>query len=303
MKKLYLIGLLSFLCANLLAQQQSIYSQYIFNLYAVNPAYAGERDALSAALSYRAQWVGFEGAPKTQNFSIHSPLPNNKMAIGLIVQNDEIGARSTPSFMGTYSYKLKVNRTSHVSLGLQGGFLNYQYHWDDLDYRQSLDPVAFGTDGNKWVANFDFGAMYITPKAYVGISVLSLNSAKTIPSESSDARLSTSINFIAGKMYKLNHDLFLKPSTIVRAVTAGQMQFDLNLSAMYKNKFWLTTTYRYEYGAVVSAHMYVNDNFHFGYAYDIPLNGLLTEQSGTHELFIGYDFNIYNKKSVSARNF
>jgi len=303
MKKLYSIGILCFLCANLLAQQQSIYSQYIFNLYAVNPAYAGERDALSAALSYRAQWVGFEGAPKTQNFSIHSPLPNNNMAVGLIVQNDEIGARSTPSFMGTYSYKLKLNRTSHISLGLQGGFLNYQYHWEDLDYRQSLDPVAFGTGGNKWVASFDFGAMYITPKAYIGLSVLNINNAKTIPSDMSDAKLNTAANFIAGSMFKVNRELYLKPSTIVRATSYGQLQFDLNLSARFKNKFWLTTTYRYQYGAVVSAHVYVNDHFHFGYAYDMPLNGLLAEQSGTHELFIGYDFNIYNKKSVSPRNF
>jgi len=89
----------------------------------------------------------------------------------------------------------------------------------------------------------------------------------------------------------------------VRATADGQFQFDLNTSAMFKNKYWLTATYRYNYGAVISGHVYINDHFHFGYAYDLPLNSLLAEQSGTHELFIGYDFNIYNKKSVSPRNF
>lgn len=139
MKKLILIALFGWLTLNSYSQQQAIYSQYIFNLYMVNPAYAGERDALSTALSYRTQWVGFDGAPKTQNFSIHSPLPNKKMAVGIIVQNDEIGARSTPSVMATYAYKFKLTRTSHISLGLQGGVINYQYHWENLDYRQSLD--------------------------------------------------------------------------------------------------------------------------------------------------------------------
>lgn len=298
MKKLLLIALFGWLALNAYSQQQAIYSQYIFNLYMVNPAYAGERDALSAALSYRAQWVGFEGAPKTQNFSIHSPLSNKNMAVGIIVQNDEIGARSTPSVMATYAYKFQLTRTSHISLGLQGGIINYQYHWQDLNYRQGLDPVAYGTEGDRLIANFDFGAMYITPKAYAGISLLGLNNAKLIPSDASDAKLNTVVNLVAGKMFQVSPDVYLKPSTIVRKSVGGPAQFDLNLGAMYKNRYWLTATYRYQFGAVISAHIYVNDNFHFGYAYDLPLNSLLAEQSGTHELFIGYDFNIFKKHAT-----
>src|SRR5690606_7989379 len=135
MKKIYLLSICGLMSIGLFGQQHGLYSQYIFNLYTVNPAYAGERDALSAAISYRAQWVGFEGAPKTQNFSIHSPLPNNNMALGLFFQNEEIGARSIPSLMAAYSYKLKINRSSHISFGLQGGAFHYQYHWDKLEYR------------------------------------------------------------------------------------------------------------------------------------------------------------------------
>lgn len=298
MKKLILIALFGWLALSAYSQQQAIYSQYIFNLYMVNPAYAGERDALSAALSYRTQWVGFEGAPKTQNFSVHSPLTNKKMAVGIIVQNDEIGARSTPSVMATYAYKFRLTRTSHISLGLQGGVINYQYHWEDLKYRQGLDPVAYGTEGDRLIANFDFGAMYITPKAYVGISLLGLNNAKLIPSDASEAKLNTVVNVIVGKMFQVSPDVYLKPSTIVRKSVGGPAQFDLNLGAMYKNRYWLTASYRYQFGAVISAHIYVNDNFHFGYAYDLPLNALLTEQSGTHELFIGYDFNIFKKQTT-----
>lgn len=298
MKKLLLIIVFGWMALAAYSQQQAIYSQYIFNLYMVNPAYAGEREALSAALSYRAQWVGFEGAPKTQNFSIHTPLTNKKMAVGIIVQNDEIGARSTPSVMATYSYKFRLTRTSHISLGIQGGVINYQYHWEDLKYRQGLDPVAFGTEGDRLIANFDFGAMYITPKAYAGFSLFGLNNAKLIPSDASEAKLNTTVNFIAGQMFKVSKDVYLKPSTIVRYAFEGPTQFDVNLGTMYKNRYWLTATYRYQFGAVISAHIYVNDNFHFGYAYDLPLNNLLAEQSGTHELFIGYDFNIFKKHTI-----
>ena len=298
MKKLLLIALFGWMAIDAYSQQQAIYSQYIFNLYMVNPAYAGERDALSTSLSYRTQWVGFEGAPKTQNFAIHSPLPNKKIALGILVQNDEIGARSTPSVMGTFAYKFQLTRISHISLGLQAGAINYQYHWEDLNYRQGLDPVAYGSKGDQLIANFDFGAMYVTPKAYVGLSLLGINNAKLISSEASDARLNTVINIIAGKMLKVSPDVYLKPSTIVRKSIGGPTQFDVNLGAMYKNKYWLTASYRYQFGAVISAHIYVNDKFHFGYAFDLPLNNLLTEQSGTHELFIGYDFNIFKKHAT-----
>lgn len=298
MKKIVLIASFLGVCGAAFAQQDGLYSQYIFNLYVVNPAYAGELDALSTAASYRTQWVGFEGAPKTQNFSIHTPLPNNNMALGLIAQNDEIGARSTPSVMLTYAYKFRVSNKGHLSLGLQGGVINYQYHWNELNYRQGLDPVAFGTEGDKLIPNIDFGAFYATKKAYIGLSLMGLNNEETILSESSEARLHTVVNLIAGKMYQVSPNVYLKPSTIVRKMVDGPTQFDINLSAMFKNRYWVTTSYRYGFGMVVSGHVYVNDNFHFGYAYDLPLNSLLAEQSGSHEIFIGYDFNIFKKQTT-----
>lgn len=302
-KRTTVVGVFLLFCLPILAQQHSIYSQYIFNLYTVNPAYAGERDALSAAVSYRTQWVGFDGAPRTQNFSLHSPMAKNNMALGLNIQNDIIGARSTPSIMGTYAYKIKLNNISHLSFGLQGGIMNYQYHWEDLNYRQSLDPVSFGTEGNKWIANFDFGIMYLTAKSYLGLSVLSINNAKTIRSESSDAHLNTVYNLVAGKMFKISEEVFLKPSTNVRTYISGATKFDINLGAFFKNKYWITGTYRYQYGAVISAHIFVNENFHFGYAYDLPLNPLLASQSGTHEIFIGYDFKIYRNKPMILNHY
>lgn len=284
-------------------QQHGIYSQYIFNLFGVNPAYAGELDALSTSLSYRTQWVGFEGAPVTQSFSAHTPLPNKNMALGLQVQNDEIGARKTPSMSVAYAYKLKLGNKRKISMGLQAGIINYQYRWQDLNYRNEDEPVAYGTDGNKWIPNFDFGIMYIDPDKYVGFSVTSMNQAEIIKSEFSEASLGTFYNVVAGRVWEISEVLSLKPSTIIRKSKEGPLQFDLNFGAKIKNKFWLTTSYRYQFGFVFSGHFYINEHFHFGYAYDLPTNELLAEQSGTHEIFIGYEFNIFKTQSRKSRQY
>ncbi len=284
-------------------QQHGIYSQYIFNLYAVNPAYAGELNALSTSLSYRTQWVGFEGAPVTQNFSIHSPLPKKNMALGLQVQNDEIGARKTPSVKMAYAYKLKLGQQRRISMGLQAGVINYQYRWQDLNYRNEDEPVAFGTDGNKWIPSFDFGVMYLDPKSYLGFSMTNINQAKIIENEFSEASIGTFYNLIAGTVFEISENLSLKPSTIIRKATDSPVQFDLNFGAKIKNKFWLTTTYRYQFGFVFSGHVYVNEHFHFGYAYDLPTNNLLAEQSGTHEIFLGYDFKIFKTQPTNPRQY
>jgi len=279
-----------------LAQQHAIYSQYLFNLYAINPAYAGELDALAASISYRTQWVGFEGAPKTQNFNVHSPINGKNMALGLQIQNDEIGARKTPGFSAAYSYKIRLSRGSKISFGLQAGMINYQYDWNKLEYNQTADPVAFGASRNKWIPSFDFGVMYLTKDAYLGLSATGLNNPGTVENVSSDARMETFFNLVAGKIFKVSRKLSLKPSTLVRKTINSPYQFDLNLSARYLNRYWLTATYRYNFGMVLSTHLFVTDQFHLGYSYDLPLNPLLTEQSGTHEMFIGYNFNIYGKK-------
>lgn len=285
------------------AQQHGIYSQYLFNLFVVNPAYAGELNGLATSLSYRSQWLGFEGAPVTQNFSAHAALPKENMALGFQVQNDQIGARQTPLFALAYAYKLKLNSHYHLSLGLQAGMINYQYNWAELTYRERIDPVAYQTDGNRWIPNFDFGLMLISADSYFGLSATSLNNSKIIDDQQSEARLNTCFNLIAGKVFPVSKTLSLKPSTIVRLTANGPMQFDLNAGLFYKNKLWITTTYRYQFGLVYSAHIYVNDALHFGYSYDMPLNALLAAQSGTHELFVGYNFPIFKTEKSGPRQF
>ncbi len=303
MRKAYLIIAAIVWSNTILAQQQGLYSQYMFNLFAINPAWAGEADALATSLTYRAQWVGFEGNPTTQLLSIHSPLPNKNMAVGLNIQNDEIGARKAPSIAAAYSYKARLSTNRHLSFGLQAGIINYQYRWQDLQYRQRTDPVSFTTDGNKWIPSFDAGAMYIGPNSYIGLSATSINNSSIIASSASDARLRTFFNLVAARIWRLSDDWALKPGFLLRKSLESPYQADLNLSTRFRDLFWLTATYRSDFGAVFSTHIFVNRYFHFGYSYDLPLNDLLSQQSGTHELFIGYDFNIYKSEAPKLKPF
>lgn len=304
MRKIAFIAL--FVCgafAKSNGQQHALYSQYIFNLYAINPAYAGERNSVATALSYRTQWVGFDGAPKTAYFSAHSPIRTKNLAIGVAVQNDQVGAREHTSIHGSISYKIQMEDNHRISFALSGGALNHRYNWNELEFPNGSDPVAFVTEANQWRPVFDFGVMYLSSQGYAGLSLINLAGADLSNVDVIDSRLEPSINLVGGYIFPISPKVDLKPTALLRAQTDGSWQFDTGLSARFNNALWITASYRYQFGMVLSGHFYLNDNFHFGYAYDLTTNKLLSQQSGTHELFIGYDFNLYKTKSASLRNF
>lgn len=303
MKKQVLILFFMAFVGSAAAQQHALYSQYVFNLYMINPAYAGSRDALSANIGYRAQWVGFEGAPKTQNFSLHSPLRNKNMAAGLQFQNDEIGARNATSVSGTYAYSINLGNAQRLRFGLQGGLINYKMDWNALNYDARNDPASWSNDPNRWIPNFDFGMMYTSPRSYIGFSAANLSGPAINNTDLSDARLSTHFHLMAGKVFEINENLALKPGFLVRHAYDGPVNFDLSIGTLISNRLWITTAYRHGFGMVGAAHVYVTDKIHFGYAYDWTLSPMATYQSGSHEIFIGYDLNIYHTPQTTPRYF
>jgi type IX secretion system PorP/SprF family membrane protein len=284
-------------------QQHALYSNYIFNLHMVNPAYTGARDALSVNMSYRSQWVGFEGAPQTQNLSVHSPITKRNMSLGLQVQNDVIGPRQSTSAAFSYAYKIKLKAKEYLSFGLQGGMINAHYDASRLEYAQNGDPHSYTYAGNQLAANFDFGVMYLSKRSYIGFSAMSLNGAKINESDLSDARLDPVLNLMAGKIFALSESVSLKPSALIRKGVEGPVQFDANMGMLINNSLWLTASYRYQFGMVFSTHYLIREHLHIGYAYDWALNGLMAKQAGTHEIYLSCDFNVYRSKTRTPRYF
>jgi type IX secretion system PorP/SprF family membrane protein len=291
--KIHIIAIFTLFSSFANGQQSALYSQYIFNLYVINPAYAGFRDALSANVGYRAQWLGIEGAPTTQHFTLTSPLKAPNMAVGLMVQNDEIGARKSPSVSFAYAYAIRLDSEQRIRFGIQGGMMNYQVNWSQLEYSERNDPVSLSIDGNKWIATFDFGIMYTAPKSYVGLSVNGLNQSQVNFTPYSDGRLSTTYNAVAGKVFPLSELISVKPCFLIRYTPMAPVQVDLNISMLLANRVWISGIYRKGFGVITAAHCYVTDRFHVGYSFDWAVNNLADYQNGTHEVFIGFDFNIY----------
>ncbi len=114
------------------AQQDKMYSQYMFNMLALNPAYAGSREVLSATGMYRNQWVNVEGAPKTMTLTLDTPLKNEKVGVGVQVYNDKIGIYQETGAFASYAFRIKVGDNSTLALGLQGGAVSFQANYTDV---------------------------------------------------------------------------------------------------------------------------------------------------------------------------
>src|SRR5688572_13511687 len=161
----------------LAAQQDPMYSQYMFNMLSVNPAYAGSRDMLSATLLYRKQWVGIDGAPTTITFTADTPIKDQRMALGANIVSDKIGISKTMMINLTYAYRIRLANGGILSFGLQGGINQYRADYSSVStYYPGLDPPpvvdpAFSTATGSIFPNFGFGSYYYTGRFYAGVGV------------------------------------------------------------------------------------------------------------------------------------
>lgn len=306
LKYLFLLG---FICAAIdgFTQQDPQYNMYMFNPLSINPAYAGSRDALSISLINRSQWVGFKGAPQTQNFAIHSPLSKNKMGVGLEVTNDKIGPKNTLAIAMDYAYRIKLGKGS-LGFGLRGSLYNYQFNWNKLTYKEGYEPTKGAGTESYMAPSFDFGLYYSDNSSYVGFEATHLTEDR-LGELSSNVNLSNTVNqkmhftFTAGKAFKINKNLVLKPSILSKAAVNAPVLLDLNASLFMYEKIWLGLSYRKSYGMSFISEYYLTQEIRVGYSYDLPFNELRSSTSGSHEIFLGFDFNVFNSKVISPRYF
>jgi type IX secretion system PorP/SprF family membrane protein len=287
------------------AQQDFQNSQYMFNLFSINPAYAGSNDALSINVSHRSQFVGFEGAPNTQQFSIHAPVTKKKIGLGLEITNDVIGPRKVIGVHTAYAYRVKVG-PGQLGFGLKAGVYNYKYDWDILNYQDNTeDLIGTGTE-SKIVPNFNFGMYYHDKLNYAGIELAHLNNPSIYSNDSIgdvQARLSTHLSAFAGRAFELNDKLVLKPSVLVRFAQNAPGYADINISVLYNKRIWLGASYRTNKALILISQVYVLPQLKVGYSYDLLLSELSTYQGGAHEIYLGYDLNFVKSSNLSPRYF
>ncbi len=306
MKKL-LLYILILISLPIFAQQDPQYNMYMFNPLAINPAYAGSRDALSIAAIHRSQWVGFEGAPTTQNFAIHSPIANNKMGVGLQILNDKIGPNNTLAISADYAYKIRFDK-GNLALGLRGSLYNYQINWSEIEYKDSRDNANKSGKESFMIPSFDFGMYYSTAKSYIGIEAAHLSQGQINLKGNTDIINNTyqqemQLTLTAGHAFKINDNVVFKPSILFRTNQYANFLLDINASVLLKNKLWVGASYRKNYGVAAIFEYYITEEFRVGYSYDFPLNKIATSTSGSHEIFLGLDLNIFKSTMISPRYF
>jgi len=311
MKKRYLaLALLTLSALKVQAQQDPHYTQYMYNMNVVNPAYAGSKESISGGLLYRTQWVGLDGAPKTATFDIHSPVGKN-VGLGLSVVSDEIGPVKETNAYADFSYTLNLGGEHRLALGLKAGatFQDVGLYSDiGSGYLPQPGDIAFKEDTNNTYLNIGAGAFYYTQKYYVAFSVPNMLKATHLDVTQNDQTLEfgneTSHYFLTGGyVFDLSENTELKPSFMLKSAFSAPTSFDLSANCRFYKKYEIGATYRLDdsFGAMVN--FAVTPSIRVGYAYDHIISDLEGTAPASHEFMLLFDLNVPKKVSISPRYF
>jgi type IX secretion system PorP/SprF family membrane protein len=307
--KYSIVALLLSGCLNSVkGQYDPLYTQYMFNTLALNPAYAGTSGVLNAMVLSRHQWVGFEDAPSTQTFSIQTPLASRNIGAGLSLVHDKIGPVSNTNVFFDYSYQFHLNRTVKMSLGIKGGFSHFKKDLSKLKTKATAGDNAYNEQiQTKLFPNFGFGFYCYSDRFYSGVSIprlLENNMSDDAQTNNSQVQKENRLYLLmAGYVQPLSDDLTLKPSFLVRATSSAPISYDINLNLIIRERLWIGAMARpgYGYGGIMQYQ--ISPQIRFGYAYDMSVNKLKSHHGGTHEAMISYEFNFRKENVQNPRYF
>ena len=284
------------------AQQDPQYTQYMYNTQVVNPAYAGNRDALSIGLLYRTQWVNFgEGRPNTGTFTINSPIASN-MGLGLSVVNDRIGPSVETNFNIDYSYSIDVSETAKVSFGLKAGLDILDVDFSKLDILDQPDPnlPTSGNVDNKLQPQIGAGIYYNTEKFYAGLSVTNFLSTEhfdtaNIEGTSVETTAAERMHYflIAGYVFDISDNLKFKPATLFKMVNGSPLQADVSANFLLYDKVTLGAAYRWSAAMSAMVGFQATDNIFIGFGYDYQTTDLEKYSDGSYEVMLRFE--LFNK--------
>lgn len=305
MKKLfYLTVLVLSACFDVSAQQDPHYTQYMYNMSVMNPAYAGSKENLSAGVLYRKQWVEIPGAPTTGTFFVHSPVGKN-VGLGLSAISDKIGPVQEQNFYADVSYTLNVSETAKLAFGLKMGATFHTIDFGAINPTLPvLDPVFASSNPSSNNFNLGTGLFYYTNKYYIAVSVPNILKSKYLDFNGRSYGTEVSHYFVTGGyVFDLNPNLKFKPFAMVKSSFKAPTSVDISTNFLFNNRFELGATYRLEdsFGGMVN--FAITPNLKVGYAYDQIVSDLKISTPSSHEIFILFDLNFPKKVSQSPRYF
>ena len=287
------------------AQQDAQFTQYMYNTININPAYAGSRGALSVFGLYRTQWVGLDGAPETSSFSVNSPINNSNLGIGVSLVNDKIGPTNENTLSADLSYTIQTSADFKLSFGIKGTANLFNLDVNKLNPADQGDPQFQDLD-NKFSPNVGAGVYWHSNKAYIGLSVPNFIETNRY-SDNDIAIYKDKINYylIGGYVFDLDKYQYIKfkPAVLAKMVEGAPLQVDVSANFMFNDKFVVGLAYRWSAALSAMAGFQVSDGLYIGYAYDRETTHLNNYNSGSHEIFVRYEFFKNNGKITTPRFF
>jgi len=302
-KTTLLVLLLSILYADFAsAQQDPQYTQYMYNMNVVNPAYAGSKESLHLTALYRNQWSGIADNPVTFTFSAHSPI-GDKVGLGLSAIKDELGPISETNVYVDFSYTLQLSESFNLALGLKAGATFHDVGLSTLDLQDENDPF-FSQDINNTYPNIGAGAFLYNDNFYLGFSVP--NMLNSVHLDENGLKYGSETNHYfgtAGYVFQVTENFKLKPSVMVKTAFDAPISYDGNLNALFYEKFEIGASYRLDDSFSGMVGFQVNPNIRIGYAYDRVMSDIKSVADASHEVIINFDLNFKKRTLKSPRYF
>jgi type IX secretion system PorP/SprF family membrane protein len=306
LRKCFLIPALLILILRAEGQQDPVFTQYMFNTQAINPAYAGMWEKIGFISLVRKQWLGIDRSPFTQMISFHSPLKKENVGIGLNVINDRFAREERLSVFGDYAFEVNVTPQMYLRLGLKIGFMNYKNPLTQYQlYDSQFDP-AFQEDIDlKFLPNFGVGAFLYNENFYASISFPKLIKNDFAVNRNNFSSLAE-VRYLylnGGYVFKLRNNLIFKPTLFFKTTLGVPAQLDLGAHFMLHDKIWLGAILRTGDALCFVAQWIFDNNIRIGYAMDITFTEIYAHQNGTYEFTLSYDIDFFGRSYVRSKYF
>jgi type IX secretion system PorP/SprF family membrane protein len=287
-------------------QQDPIFTQYMYNTQSVNPAYAGIWSKTGFISLVRKQWTGIDRSPFTQMISMHSPLLNENMGVGLNIINDRYGFEERLSIFGDYAYEVLLSPKLQLRMGLKVGFMNYKNPLSRYQLAGSQFDPAFQEDIDiKFMPNFGMGLFLYGENYYAGISIPKMVKNDFQANRNNYSVLDEVRHFYlsTGYVFTLSDELKFKPTLMFRATLGAPAQIDIGANFLIKEKLWLGTMVRTGDALCFMAQWIFDNNLRIGYAMDITFTEIYRHQNGTYEMTFSYDMDFFGRNYVRSKYF
>ena len=290
------------------AQQDSQFTQYMYNMSVINPAYAtAEEGILKLGGLYRTQWVGLEGAPKTGSFFAHTPI-NDKIEMGISFTNDNIGdVVNENNIFADFAYVLPVGIESKISFGVKAGVTLFDTNFNGFQLQSggASTDQAFDENISRAFPNLGIGAFFFTDTYYLGLSAPNMLSTKHLENENGiKATGVQNVHYFltGGYVFDIDQNVKLKPAFMARGVKGAPLALDITANVLINEKLEVGLGYRLDDAMSALVNFRITPELRVGYAYDYTTTNLGDFNSGSHEIFILFDVDLFGFKSGYDRS-